>query len=171
MSSLFNATFLAAALTLSGCASMDMSAGSRGHGMMGGSPAADTGASGGMSAMMMGMMTPLVGCPGAQGDVEARLATLHAALQITPAQEAVWAAYAAAYRAHASQTGADTMGMHANDAGPPASVVDRLRRHDEMMSQHLASFHALRSAIEPLYAALGSEQKALADGLHCGQRS
>lgn len=124
-----------------------------------------------MQCPMMMSMTPLVGCHGAPGDVEARLASMRAALQISPAQEGVWGAYAAAFGARAEGMGEGMMAMGASDetAAPP-TVAERLRRHEAMMSQHLASIQALRAAIEPLYASFSAEQRAAADALHCEGR-
>lgn len=117
---------------------------------------------------MMGM-TPLVGCHGARGDVDTRLASLRTALQITAAQDGLWSAYAEAFRAHASHMGAGMMGAGGEAAPPP--IVDRLRHHETMMSQHLASFRALRAAIEALYASFGAEQRAAADAMRCERPS
>jgi hypothetical protein len=113
------------------------------------------------------MMTPLVGCHGGRGDVEARLTSVRTALAVTPAQEGAWSAYAEAYRANAAHRGAGMMNMRAQENAAPPPIVERLRRHETMMSQHLASLQALRAAIESLYASLSDEQKATADGLRC----
>lgn len=164
----FKVALLATALAASGCAS-DLSSSPHRHGVDRADMASGEGSRDGMQGAMMGM-TPLVGCHGARGDVDARLASVRAALQITPAQESAWGPYAAAFRAHAEHMGAGMMGMGAGAAAQPP-VVDRLRHHEAMMSQHMASFQALRGAIDTLYASLSAEQKAAADALHCGPPS
>jgi hypothetical protein len=113
----------------------------------------------------MGGMTPLVGCRGVHDNVEAQLTSLRASLRITSAQEGAWSAYDAAFRAHAGHMGTGR-GM-GGDGAAAIPVVERLRRHEAMMSQHLASFQALRAAIESLYESLSAEQKAAADALRC----
>lgn len=155
----YRAMLLAGAFALSGCASPMMG---DAHGQrMGESPmGANT-----HEPMMMGM-TPLVGCHGAHGDVEAWLANLRTDLYITPAQDSLWSAYAEAFRAHAGNM-ASMMGMHAGGDAAPPPLLDRLRHHDSMMSQHLASFQALRAAIERLYASFSAEQRAAAEALRC----
>ncbi|KAF0185284.1 MAG: hypothetical protein FD124_487 [Alphaproteobacteria bacterium] len=162
---------LSAALALSGCASAAMGEQHR-HGMNDGAMAAREAGDHGMQCPMMGMMTPLVGCHGARGDAEARLASLRATLRITSSQEGVWNAYADAYRANAAHMGAGMMRMEAGgEASPPPSVVDRLRHHEMMMSRHMASLQALRATIEPLYASFSAEQKTAADALRCERPS
>jgi hypothetical protein len=159
---IYKTIVLAAALALSGCASASM-AGSHQHGMSAGPMA-----SGQAGHHRMMNMSPLVGCHGAHGDSEARLAGMRTALNITSGQEATWSAYAAAFRAHAARMGEGMMAMGAGEeAAAPPSVAERLRHHESMLSQHLASIQALRAAIEPLYAAFSAEQRAAADALRC----
>lgn len=134
------------------------------HGQMGPGPHAGMGEGHMHSA---GGMGPMAGCPGSHQDAEARLAQLRAALNITPAQEAAWSAYAAAYRQHAA-----LMPMHAvmgagmgHMAGP---APERMRHHEEMMANHLETMRALRANLEALYGVLTPEQRAAADALQCG---
>lgn len=162
MRAFYIASLLAVALTVSGCAGMS---GPHRHSMTGGPMAAGAEVPHGM---MMGMMTPLIGCHGARGDVEARLASLRTVLHVTPAQEAAWGVYAGAYRGHAGHMGAGMMGT---PEGARPALVERLRQQDAMMSYHLASFQALRAAIEPLYASFSDEQKMIADAMRCDRPS
>ncbi|MGD9967503.1 MAG: Spy/CpxP family protein refolding chaperone [Hyphomonadaceae bacterium] len=120
-----------------------------------------------MQCPMMGMMTPLIGCHGAAGDVDARLAGMRASLAITPAQESAWAAYADAYRAHAGRMQTMMSGMHERAEAAPISIPQRFQRHDAMMAQHMSVMQPLRAAIEALYATLSDEQRTNADALSC----
>lgn len=165
MSFFLKTVLLTAALGLSACASMGEA---HRHGMGQGPTATQEAGEQDMQRPMMGMMTPLVGCHGAHGDAEARLASLRTALSITPSQAAAWHAYAEAYRANAARmSGMMSMMESRTQGSAPSSVPERLRHHETMMSQHLASLQALRAAIDTLYAALSDEQKAAADALRC----
>ncbi|MBY0563694.1 MAG: Spy/CpxP family protein refolding chaperone [Hyphomonadaceae bacterium] len=114
---------------------------------------------------MMMSMGPMVGCPGATGSVDARLASLHATLRITGAQEALWATYADAYRRTASSMGMGSMGSMGSMGAMP--LPQRLQHHETMMSTHLAALHDLRAALASLYGSLSTEQKAIADAMAC----
>ena len=121
-----------------------------------------------MMKMMMGMMTmtdlgPLAGCPRDQAPIPARILRLHAALNITPAQETSWRVFADAYDHHAAVTGMD---MSAN-ASNPVSAPDRKSGRETMMEAELASLKALRTSLEALYVILGSDQRSAADALKC----
>lgn len=171
----YKAALLGVALAVGGCASAAMT-GPHDHGTDA-SPQARQERRHDMQGPMMSMqepmgMTPLVGCHGARGDVEARLANLRTDLQIAPAQASAWDAYAAAFRTHAGHMDAGMMGMMgASGDAPTPPVVERLRHHEAMMSQHFASFQSLRAAIEPLYASFSAEQRAEADALRCNRPS
>lgn len=142
-------------------------------------------ASGGMAQHRSGMMMdrgnmmmsmgPMVGCHGSDVGVDARLANMRSALHITGDQEALWTAYADAYRQFASSMGMGSMGsMGAMGAGHQehanATVTERLQHHQAMMSAHLASLNDLQAALAPLYASLNSEQKAVADAMVCDRQ-
>lgn len=161
----FKSAMLTAALSLSACASMGET---HRYGANQGPTATQEARAHDMQCPMMGMMTPLVGCHGgARGDPDARLASLHTALAITPSQEAAWNIYAEAYRANAGRMSGMMSMMQGGRHSAPSQVPEQLRHHETMMSQHLASLQALRVAIATLYAALSDEQKAAADALHC----
>jgi hypothetical protein len=119
-------------------------------------------------AGMMMAMGPMVGCRGEVGAIDTRLASLHEALRINEAQEAVWTRYAEAYSRSASSTGMDVMGsMRPMSAMRVTPLPERLHHHEAMMSTHLASLRDLRTALDPLYAALSAEQKVIADAMAC----
>jgi hypothetical protein len=176
---LHKTALLAAAIALSGCVSI--SGGPHADPTSGGPMAGGQDQhmhdpmAGGQGHQMHGpmmMMSPLVGCHGGHGDVEARLSEMHSTLHITPAQESAWAAYAEAYRAHSAHMGGMMAMMGAgHEAGAMPPLRERLRHHDEMMSRHLASFQALRAAIDGLYATLDAEQRRQADALQCNRPS
>jgi len=114
---------------------------------------------------MMMAMSPIVGCPGHDQSADARLSGLHVALRITSAQEPLWTPYANAYRRHAA-----SMGMPGGQTAPAnATVTERVRRHEMMMSSHLASLVSLRTSLEPLYQSFSAAQKATAEALACGR--
>lgn len=165
MTLIFKATLLATALGLSACAGM---AEAHRHEMGQGPVATHEAGEHDMQCPMMSMMTPLIGCHGAQGDVDARLASIRTALAITPAQERAWNAYAEAYRAHAGQMAGMMGAMQRRSEGvAPPSIPERFQRHNMMMAQHMRSMQPLRVAIEALYATLSDAQKANADTLRC----
>ncbi len=114
---------------------------------------------------MMMSMSPMVGCLGSDETVDARLASLHATLGITSTQEALWTAYADAYRRNASSMGMGAMGSMGSMSSMP--LPERLQHHETMMSTHLTSLHDLRAALVPLYASLSVEQKRIADAMAC----
>ena len=121
-----------------------------------------------MMKMMMAMMPmsdlgPLAGCPGDQAPIPARIMRLHAALNITPAQETSWRAFADAYDHHAAVTGMDM----SSDASNPVSAPDRIRRGETMMEAELASLRVLQTNLEALYVVLDAGQRSAADALKC----
>ena len=121
-----------------------------------------------MMKMMMGMMPmtdlgPLAGCLRDQEPIPARILRLHAALNIAPAQETSWRAFADAYDHHAAVTGMDM----SSDASNPISAPDRIRRGETMMEAELATLKVLRTSLEALYVVLGPDQRSAADALKC----
>jgi hypothetical protein len=110
-----------------------------------------------MMAMMRHMMS---------ADIEGRIASLKAGLRITGAQEAEWNRFADALRATAKST--DGMFEQMTPSGMAAALPARLDRHEKMLTTHLNSLKTLKEAIDPLYAALGDDQKKTADRLMIG---
>lgn len=128
----------------------------------------------GQSGMMGGN-----GMGGMMGDgmnmsqhIDEHLGRVRSELGITPAQAAVWAAYAKALRtAAANMDDARQTMMVAPPSNAPLSPVERLDRHDRMLASMRTNLHGLRPALVQLYAALSPEQKRRADVLlvpHCG---
>ena len=89
--------------------------------------------------------------------LDARIASLHAGLTLSPDQEKLWPAVETALRAAAKSA----MDRHQKfkDAPAPASLVDRLRRRGENAVARGQSLEALADAAAPLYATLSEDQK------------
>jgi periplasmic protein CpxP/Spy len=94
--------------------------------------------------------------------VEQRIATLHASLQITPAQEADWA--------NVAQTMRDNdVAMHnlvlERGALDPATIgaVDDLKWYERFAKAHVGGLRKLIVSFETLYGSMPDVQKHLAD--------
>jgi LTXXQ motif family protein len=123
------------------------------------------GASGGMPMMggqqmggmpMMGMMQMMMG--GMAAHVEGRIAFLKAELKITDLQQPLFNAVADAMRASAKDMAA-MMPMMQSMMQPSGTLPEKLAGREKAMTAHLESLRKLKSAIDPLYAALSDEQK------------
>lgn len=114
----------------------------------------------------MGMMRGM--CPMGMGQhTEGALAFLKTELKITPAQNAAWEAFAAAYRqakGHGGQMPMMPGGMMAGGKGMQP-LPDRMAQHGKMMEDHLAQMKKMQGPVTQLYAALNAEQKRTADEL------
>ena len=115
-------------------------------------------------------MTQMMSMMGAQSgmmmsDVEGRLAVLKTELKITDAQAPQWNRFADALRTAAKSM--NGMFEQTMQPGAAATLPTRLDRHEKMLSAHLNALRTVE-AVEPLYASLSDEQKALADGLMIG---
>ena len=126
---------------------------------MGGMP----GASGGMP--MMGMTQMMMGQHGMAGHVEGRIAFLKTELKITDAQMPLWNAVADAIRA-APQDMSEMPCMSMMQSS--GTLSEKLAAREKAMTAHLEALRKLRSAVEPLYAALSDDQKKTADQLMMG---
>ena len=94
--------------------------------------------------------------PGPAPNVEADIAQLHQRLQITPAQEPQFAAFANVMRENA----------RAMPAGPPAgnpNAVEALRLAIQYGQQDLDGMRRLLPALQALYASLSPAQRRTAD--------
>jgi hypothetical protein len=121
---------------------------------------------------MMGMMRMMMGRDGMAGmsmmagHVEGRLAFLKTELKISDAQLPLWNAVADAIRANAKGMGAMSEGMMGS--AQPTTLPDKLALREKMMTAHLEALRRLKTAVDPLYAALSDEQKKTADELLMG---
>ena len=91
---------------------------------------------------------------------DARIAALRAGLRLTPDQDKNWPAFEQAYR-NLAKLRTDRMAA-ADNRTPGAddqSMVDRLARRAETISQYGAALTDLAKAAKPLYASLDDAQK------------
>lgn len=120
---------------------------------------------GGVNMPMTGMMQMMMGQNGMAGHVEGRIAFLKAELKITDAQQPLWNGVADAIRSNAK----DMTGMpHGMTVGGSGALPEKLASHEKMLVAHLDAMRRLRTAFDPLYAALSADQKKTADGLMIG---
>jgi hypothetical protein len=124
---------------------------------------------------MMDMMRMMMGEDGVSGmpmmaamagHVEGRLAFLKTELKITDAQLPLWNAVADAIRSNTKGMGEMMRG--AMGARQTATLPDRLAMREKMITEHLEALRKLKTALDPLYAALSEEQKKTADQLMPG---
>ncbi len=126
-----------------------------------------------MMSGMMGMMKMMHGQGGMAGvgmpgmgmtdHIEGRIAFLHAELKITAEQETLWTAFTDALRQSAS--GGTPPAGHGDEASTGGGIAASLRAQQSALEARLASVKTLSAALDPLYAALGADQKKLADEL------
>jgi len=91
--------------------------------------------------------------------VDSHLAEMKVQLQVTPAQEPAWQAFAAA----ATQQAAGMQAIRAQMWDNAGTAPDRMALRSQMMQQRAASMTAMSNALNALYAFLSPEQKAFAD--------
>ena len=108
----------------------------------------------------MGMMSDRA------GHVEGRIAFLKAELKITDGQLPLWNTVADAMRGNANsmtQMCNSMMVMNEN-----ASLPDKLAAREKVLSTRIDAVRKLKSAVDPLYAALSDDQKKTADQIITG---
>jgi protein CpxP len=96
--------------------------------------------------------------------VEQRITNLHAALQITPAQDAPWNAVAQAMRENAASM--DKL-IAANRTTPPQNMtaVEDLKTYQKVAQAHVDGLKNLIASFGTLYDAMPADQQKIADGL------
>jgi protein CpxP len=94
--------------------------------------------------------------------VEQRIATLHAALKITPAQEAQWNGVAQAMRENAAAM--DKL-VATTRTTPPQNktALDDLKTYEKFAQAHVDGLKNLIAAFSKLYDAMPADQKKVAD--------
>jgi hypothetical protein len=97
--------------------------------------------------------------------VEGRLAFLKTELKITSAQEPQWNNFADAIRSVAQSMKPMHEQMMQGMMQGTESAAARLGRYERMLSGRLKVVRTIKTAFEPLYAALSDEQKTVADKL------
>ena len=128
------------------------------------------GSSGGMPMMgerQMGGMRMMQMMRSMADHVEGRIAFLKTELKITDAQQPLWNAVGDAMRANAKDVAA-MMPMIQSMMQPSGTLPEKLAGREKAMTAHLEALRKLKSAIDPLYAALSDEQKKTADQLMVG---
>ncbi|HEY5608518.1 MAG TPA: Spy/CpxP family protein refolding chaperone [Alphaproteobacteria bacterium] len=96
--------------------------------------------------------------------VEGRIAFLHAELKIGAAQEQRWQGFATALRANAQKLDKLRSTVNAAVPGLP-STLQQLERQERWIAARLDGVRALKTTLEPLYAAMSDDQKQRADEL------
>jgi len=119
--------------------------------------------------MRMGGMMHMLGLadmrPGMKIEFsEGRLAFLKAELKITDAQTKAWDAFAAAMRDNATKLN-EVFGAADREAMSKMNPAERLGWYEKSLGARLDAVKRARGAFEPLYAALGDEQKKTFDRL------
>ena len=103
--------------------------------------------------------------PGAKAtpasSVEARIKSLHDALQITAAQEPLWQAVADVMRENTKTTGALIQERTAK--AKTMTAIDDLHTYEAVADAHAAGVRKLTTSFETLYASLSDAQKKAAD--------
>ena len=110
---------------------------------------------------IMGMMQMLVGENVMAAHTERRIAFLKAELKITETQQLLWNAVAEALRENARAMAEMRPAMIEGSGTLPEKLATR----EKAISAHLDAIHRVRSAFDPLYATLNSDQQKIADGL------
>ena len=105
--------------------------------------------------------TPAKARSDGSANVDAHINDLHAKLEITPAEEAQWAAVAQAMRGSATELDA---AIDKREAGrTTATAVDDLNAYGAIAQAHANGVKALAASFDPLYAAMPDDQKQVAD--------
>jgi hypothetical protein len=101
--------------------------------------------------------------------VESRIGELKSALNIAPAQEPQWNAFADTLRKQAragdERVKARRASMEKGAKPAPMTAIQRLEQRQAFMKAATASMDELLTTARPLYAALSPEQKKVADDL------
>jgi hypothetical protein len=120
---------------------------------------------------MMGMMR-MMGQDGMggismmAGHIEGWVAFLKTELKITDAQLPLWNAVADAIRANTKTVGGMAEGMIGGMQ--TGTLPEKLAAREKLITAHLEALRKFKAAVDPLYAALGDEQKKTADELLIG---
>ncbi len=110
-----------------------------------------------------GKSTGAVAATSSRGEtVEQRIASLHTALKITPAEETQWSAVAQAMRENAA---AMEKQVAESRTTPPQSMtaVEDLKTYQKFAQTHVDGLKNLISSFSGLYAAMPDSQKKVAD--------
>jgi hypothetical protein len=100
--------------------------------------------------------------------VEGRLAFLKTELKITDVQLPLWNAFADTARENAKAMKELMRSGGLAATSQPTTLPDKLARWEKMTTTRVEALRKLRAAVDPLYAALSTEQKKIADTLVLG---
>jgi LTXXQ motif family protein len=89
--------------------------------------------------------------------LDARVAALHAGLQLTPEQEKAWPAFEQAYRDLAATRGNLAFGSRGERS--PEDPVQRAQRNADALAASSAALKRYADALAPLYQSLDDSQK------------
>jgi hypothetical protein len=109
---------------------------------------------------------PPAAAPSQADQVERQIADLQKRLQITPAQQPQFDAFAKVMRENAQAM--DTM-MRQQEQNPSANAVEALRAAAQMAEAEAEGLKRLVPALQSLYDSLPDQQKRLADAVMTGQ--
>jgi hypothetical protein len=101
--------------------------------------------------------------------VDQRIASLHAALKITPAQEPAWEAVAKTMRDNAAamrKLAEDT----ASRARQGMTAIEDMQSYEQLTRAHADDMKSLLASFTTLYNAMPEEQRKLADQVFSGAR-
>jgi hypothetical protein len=102
--------------------------------------------------------------------VEQRIVSLHAALKITPEEDAKWNAVAQSMRENASSM--DKLVAESRTTAPQTmSAVEDLKMYQKFTQAHVDGLKNLISSFSTLYAAMPDAQKKIADGVFASAHS
>jgi periplasmic protein CpxP/Spy len=93
--------------------------------------------------------------------IEQRITRLHAALQITAAEEPQWQQFAGVMRDNARKMDQDYKDRAAKFDG--LNALDNMRSYAQIAQEHAEDSQRLVAAFEPLYSAMSDAQKHIAD--------
>lgn len=99
--------------------------------------------------------------------IEKRIAHLHSALKITPAQESQWNAFADVMRSN-NETLTELY-QQRKAGGEQRNALDDMKQYAQISQAHADGMQKLVTAFEPLYSSLSPEQKTAADKAFRGQ--
>jgi len=99
-------------------------------------------------------------------DVDAHIAQLHGQLEITPAEEPQWAAFAQVMRENAAQM--DAAFSARGQTLPTMDAVENLQSYAQIAQIQSANMQKLAAAFQTLYASFPEAQRKVADGVFRG---
>lgn len=101
---------------------------------------------------------PMISREDAAAYLDARLAALHAGLELTPDQERMWPSFEKAYR-DLAKLHIDRMLARRDQAQQPQDLISRLRRRADAETQQGAALKTLADAAAPLWQSFDDGQK------------